>query len=433
MSLIVIKIPDIERAINKSVNTLIGTFKSISSNKTGGWWNNITPNEVGGWHQFIFDKKIGAVATSQGIACFAYSNKEFAKLPLSINLLKNEQFKDGGFTIKILSEFPIVESTSWVLLGIKDIKNEIAKEIITEGAKWLENNRNDDKGWGAIEGTASRIYATALAIWALLATNSRKYQKIINEGINWIKDARNADGCWGELPRDEKSTPFHTAFVIFVLRQCGISADSDILSKSLRWLDEQWDKKDMWDLHEETANLLEHYDLEIAPEKWTRIVWNHFVTPWVIIALLNCGVLNGKVFRGIDWLIKSQTKEGGWKHRNVNELTLWAVHDSLFCLTSFLDRIVDIKNYDSVELHDDVLVLKGKFDLARKIKSAISLTAIFIKKYWAGVIISLYLLIGGICTLENLWTLQSYLIGLVFPISLLVIQWIKEKTVVIIK
>ncbi len=433
MSLIVIKIPDIERAISKPINTLIGTFKSISSNKTGGWWNNITPNEVGGWHQFIFDKKIGAVATSQGIACFAYSNKEFAKLPLSINLLKSEQFKDGGFTIKILSEYPIVESTSWVLLGIKDIKNEVAEEIITEGAKWLENNRNDDNGWGAIKGTASRIYATALAIWTLSATNSGKYQAIISEGINWIKDARNADGCWGELPRDEKSTPFHTAFVIFVLRQCGISAESDIISKSLRWLDEQWDKKDMWDLHEETANLLEHYDLEIAPEKWTRIVWNHFVTPWVIIALLNCGVLNGKVFRGIDWLIKSQTKEGAWKHRNVNELTLWAVHDSLFCLTSFLDRIVDIKNYDSVELHDDVLVLKGKFDLARKIKSAISLTAIFIKTYWAGVIISLYLLIGGICTLKNFWTLQSYLIGLVFPISLLVIQWIKEKTVVIIK
>lgn len=425
MSLIVIKISDIEHAISKSINTLMDTFKSVTSNKGG--------EEIGGWHQFMFDNKIGAVATSQGIACFTYSDKKFAKLPLSINLLKNEQFKDGGFTIKILSEFPIVGSTSWVLLGIRSRKNEKAQEIITEGAKWLENNRNDDNGWGAIKGTASRIYATALAIWALSATNSRKYQTIISEGINWIKDARTADGCWGELPRDEKSTPFHTAFVIFVLRQCGISAESDIISKSLRWLNEQWDKESMWDLHEETANLLEHYDLEIAPEKWTRIVWNHFVTPWVIITLLNCGVLNGKVFRGIDWLIKNQTKEGGWKHRNVNELTLWATHDALFCLTTFLNHIVNIKNYDSVELHDDVLVLKGKFDLTRKIKSAISLTAIFIKTYWAGVIISLYLLIGGICALENLLTLESYLIGLVIPILLLVIQWRIGKTVVIIK
>jgi hypothetical protein len=425
MSLIVIKISDIEHAINKSINTLIGTFKSVTSNKEG--------KDKGGWHQFIFDKKIGAVATSQGIACFAYPNKEFAKLPLSINVLKNEQFKDGGFTIKILSEFPLVESTSWVLLGVRDIKNEIAKEIITEGAKWLENNRNDDNGWGAIKGTASRIYATALAIWALSTTNSRKYQTIISEGTNWIKDARNADGCWGELPRDEKSTPFHTAFVIFVLRQCGISADSDIISTSLHWLDEQWDKRDMWESHKETTNHIEHYDLEITPTRRARIIWNHFVTPWVIIALLNCGVINGKVFRGIGCLINRQTKEGCWKHQNVNELTLWAIHDALFCLTSFLNHIVDIKNYDSVELHDDVLVLKGKFDLAKKIKSAISLTTVFIKKYWAGVIMFSYLLIGGICTLTNLISVESYIIGLVFPTFLVIMQWIIGRTVLIIK
>jgi hypothetical protein len=425
MSLIVIKISDIEHAINKSINILINTFKIVSSNNVG--------EEIGGWHQFIFDNKMGAVATSQSIACFAYSNKKFGKLPLAINLLKNEQFKNGGFTIKILSEFPIVESTSWVLLGIRDLRNEIAMEIITEGAKWLENNRNEDNGWGVIKGTASRIYTTSLAIWALSVTKGKDYQAIINEGIDWIKNTRNADGCWGELPRDERSTPFHTAFVIFMLRQCGIPADSDIISTSLRWLDEQWDKECMWDSHEETANLLEHYDLETAPTKWTRIVWNRFATPWVIIALLNCGIINGKVFRGIDWLIKSQTKEGGWKHRNVNELTLWATHDALFCLTSFLEHVVNIKNYDSVELHDNVLVLKGKFNLARKVKTAISLSAIFIKKYWAGVIISLYLLIGGICALENLWTLEYYVIGLVIPISLLVIQWGIGKTVVIIK
>ncbi|RCV63780.1 hypothetical protein C5S53_11980, partial [Methanophagales archaeon] len=96
-------------------------------------------------------------------------------------------------------------------------------------------------------------------------------------------------------------------------------------------------------------------------------------------------------------------------------------------------HVVNIKNYDSVELHDNVLVLKGKFNLARKVKTSISLSAIFIKKYWAGVIISLYLLIGGICALENLWTLEYYVIGLVIPISLLVIQWGIGKTVVIIK
>jgi hypothetical protein len=425
MSLVVIKTSDIEYAISKSINTLIDNFKSIRSDNGG--------NEIGGWHQFIFDDKIGAVATSQGIACFAYPNKEFAKLPLAINLLKNEQFKDGGFTIKILSEFPLVESTSGVLLGIRDIKNEIAKEIITKGAKWIENNRNDDNGWGAIKETVSRVYATTLAMWALSATKGKECQAIINEGIDWIKNARNADGCWGELPRDEKSTPFHTAFVIFVLRQCGISADSDIISTSLCWLDEQWDKRDMWESHNETTNHIEHYDLEITSTRRARIIWNHFVTPWVIIALLNCGILNGKVFRGIDCLINRQTKEGCWKHQNVNEFTLWAIHDSLFCLTSFLDRIVDIKNYDSVELHDDVLVLKGKFDLARKIKSAVSLTALFIKKYWAGVFISLYLLIGGICVLKNLWCFESYLIGLIIPISLLVIQWRIGKTVVIIR
>ncbi len=135
MSLIVIKISDIEHAINKSINTLINSFKIVSSNNVG--------EEIGGWHQFIFDNKMGAVATSQSIACFAYSNKKFGKLPLAINLLKSEQFKNGGFTIKILSEFPIVESTSWVLLGIRDLRNEMAMVIITEGAKWLENNRNE--------------------------------------------------------------------------------------------------------------------------------------------------------------------------------------------------------------------------------------------------------------------------------------------------
>ncbi len=431
MSLIVIKKSDIEYAINKSINTLVDTFKSIT--ELGGWWNNITPNELGGWHQFIFDKKIGPVATSQGIACFAYSDKEFARLPLAINFLRNEQFTDGGFTIRIFGEFPLVESTSWVLLGIRDIKNEVAEEIITKGAKWLESNRNEDAGWRPIKGVTSRVYATALVIWALSSTRGKEYQAIINEGIDWIRNARNADGCWGELPRDERSTPFHTAFVIFMLRQCGISADSDIISTPLRWLDEQWNKKDMWESHKETANLVEHYDLETAPTKWTRIIWNHFVTPWVIIALLNCGIINKKVFRGIEWLIINQTKEGGWEHRNVNKLTLWAIHDALFCLTSFLNHIVNIKNYDTIELHDDVLVLKGKFNLARKIKSIVSLIMVFIKRYWAGVVMFSYLLIAGICTLINLVSVESYVIGLLIPALLVVIQLIMGRIVVIIK
>lgn len=431
MNLLVIKISDIEYVINKSINTLVGTFKSIT--ELGDWWNDITPNELGGWHQFIFDKKIGPVATSQGIACFAYSNKEFARLPLAINFLRNEQFKDGGFTIRIFGEFPLIESTSWVLLGIRDIKNEVVEEIITKGAKWLADNRNEDGGWGPIKGLSSRVYATALAIWTLSSTSGKEYQAIINEGINWIRNARNADRCWGELPRDERSTPFHTAFVVFVLRQCKLPADSEIISTSLRWLNEQWDKKDMWESYKETTNLVEHYDLEISSTKWTRITWNHFVTPWVIIALLNCGIINKKVFRGVEWLIMNQTKEGGWKHRNVNKLTLWAIHDAIFCLISFLNCILDIKNYDTIELHDNVLVLKGKFNLARKIKSVISLTVNVIKKYWAGIIMFLYLLIGGICTLRNLLSIESYMLGLVIPTLLVVIQWIIGRTVVIIK
>ena len=49
-----------------------------------------------------------------------------------------------GFTLRILSKFPIVESTSWVLLGIRDIKNEIKEEIVAKGAEWLKDNRNLD-------------------------------------------------------------------------------------------------------------------------------------------------------------------------------------------------------------------------------------------------------------------------------------------------
>lgn len=416
MSLLVIKLSDIERTINKSINTLIDTFKI-----TG---------EIGGWHQYIFEEKVGSVATSQGVACFAYTNKEFAKIPLAINLLKNEQFNEGGFTLRILSKFPIVESTSWVLLGIRDIKTEIKEEIVAKGAEWLKDNRNDDSGWGPIKGMPSRVYATALAIWALLTANNRKYQTILNEGIDWIKNARNSDGCWGELPRNDRSTPFHTAFVIFVLRLCGFSVDLDIISKAINWLNDQWDKMNMWEFYKETTNLVEHYDVETAPN-WTRIIWNHFVTPWATIALLSCGVLNKKVFKSIEWLISSQTNEGGWKTSNVGVLTLWAIHDALFCLISFLDHIANLQNYDSIELHSDVLVLKGEFSLERRLKNLIDLTLIFMKKYWAGIIISLYLLIGWIYVLKNLLSIESYFLGLIIPISLLVIQWLIGKMVVI--
>ena len=417
MGSLVIKSSDTKYIIDKSIDTLKNSFKTVTNDD----------RNIGGWHQFISKKKIGAVATSQAISCFAYFNKDFIKIQSAINFLKRNQLEDGGFTLSTMGEkSPMVESTSWSILGIRDKNDKIKKEISTDGAEWLKNNKNDDNGWGPIKGMDSRIYASALALWALSTIDDGNYQTIINNGIDWIKKARNTDNCWGELPNDDRSTPFHTAFIIFVLMQCGFSADSDVISKAINWLNEQWNTEDMWELYNETTNLVEHYDIQTMSSQ-ARITWNHFATPWVIIALVSCGIINKKVFRGVEWLINSQTEEGCWKHPNTNELTLWSIHDALFCIKSFLDHVSNVKNYDSLELHDDVLILKGNFTIRKKVKSWINVALSFTKEHWSWGIICLILLIGGICFSKNMISFESYVIGVILPILLLIMSWMYEK------
>jgi hypothetical protein len=417
MSSLVIKSSDIKDVIDKSIDILKNSLKTVSDND----------GNIGGWHQFIHSEKIGAVATSQAVSCFAYFNKEFTKLQLAINFLESNQLEDGGFALSTMGEkSPMVESTSWSILGIRNKKDTISKEISTNGAEWLKNNKNDDNGWGPIKSMDSRVYASALALWALSTIDDDNYQTIINNGIDWIKKARNTDNCWGELPNDDKSTPFHTAFIIFVLMRCGFSADSDIISKATNWLNDQWNTEDMWESYSEATNLVEYYDMQIMSSR-ARITWNHFATPWVIIALLSCGIINKKVFRGVEWLINFQTNEGCWKHPNTNDLTLWSIHDVLFCIKSFLDHVFSIENYDSLELHDDVLILKGEFTIGKKVKSWINVAIAFTKEHWSWIIICLILLMGGICFSKNIISSESYVIGLIFPILLLIMSWMYGK------
>src|SRR5437660_11456204 len=64
-----------------------------------------------------------------------------------------------------------------------------------------------------------------------------------------------------------------------------------------------------------------------------------------------------EIFSGVKWLVHSQNKDGSWNINGVPKNRIWAVHDAILAIKTFLDKTVSIHLIDQMIRIDNILIL----------------------------------------------------------------------------
>jgi hypothetical protein len=411
---------DVENTINTLVSNVDQSFVMVSE-------------ELGGWHHYLTSRKASALGTALGLACLSYKIKRLnRKVILGITLLEKSINDDDGYGIKIIEggKISLTESTSYICLSLITLSNrmELSKEyrnkvvdLIKKCVMWLIVNRNSGEGFGPRRSYESRVCSTCIAVIALqkaLEANiindvsepkSDIVLQVIKDAINWLIDAKNDDGGWGELSKNQKSTAFHTSISIMALK-CTRMVDEDRLFKKAKgWLLTNWNETDLWEKSGDTANLTEMYDIYIENQKWSRAIWNHFPSALAIVALHTLGndFATVQLFKGIKWML-TQSRKGYVARITDSSPPIWAIWDTLLVLDTF----VTFCESKFISLYEP----------KRFLVKAIGFAFHVLRDFSGYIILLLYVLVGLCLVLKNLLSTENYVIGLLVPISFIILE-----------
>ena len=396
--------------------------------------NNIIRTEAKiGWHQILSGsiQRVGWVGSAVGLLTLTKNRCSREYIEQIQNQLLQDQFSsadqmiDGGWSIRIISEFPVLEGTAWVLLGL--VATQCSKrEAIDRAYGWIANNQNEDGGWGSIVNQPSRVHLTCLALRVLYAKHNRFSNKV-QKGIDWLKRARNEhDGGWGDLP-GRPSSCFHTADVLYTLRMSQLDGEQDMVEGALNYLLENWDPRLMWD----QEPLSEEYDIVLTPEKWFRIRIHNFPTAWAVIALLagdaKHGILREEVWQSLNQILKAQEQLGYWRHSHDHEnIYVWGIHDNTFALRFFQENLLKYDPQLRMQLYGEAIIISHQHTQATLANLALRATVSnfwrLLRRNWRILIFVTYCVVALGLLLSNILTWKDVLLGLIVPAVLVIWQ-----------
>jgi hypothetical protein len=322
-----------------------------------------------GWHQYIDEDKVGDVATGQGILIMSYLNYCYPFLPDLITTLQQGQFcrevdnpDNGGWVLLSSREMPTVEATVWSMLGLLAGGEPANTQSIQMGKAWLVKNQNKDGGWGPRESLQSRTYTTFLVCYCLgiLENQGPKEQlPYSQDAIKWLLKGQNEDGGWGE-GLGQGSSVVHTAYALLALHSLELELIANQIRKGVRYLYKHWDEKHMW----EGTLITERYEIPSTQQDdraWARVTIEYFPTPWAVTALLAVGesACDERIFSSIKWLLHTQNNDGSWTLDNIPRNRLWAIHDALLALNTFVSKIMTGQTADRVFLLENTLLISS--------------------------------------------------------------------------
>lgn len=300
--------------ISKSVDWLYNTWKK---NKTGVGWS-ITPDNprIMQW---------GGTLDAIRALVFAGANLNNPMISESVEWLIQTQNDDGGWCSWEIKN-SCVDVTCWIVITLKMLEMDIYQANINKAIQYIISNQKKDGSWGAYREGESRVYATLLAIWALIGIDKSSMMK----GINWIIDARNDDGAWGFKYKDNASNVPMAAIALIVLGKASYITSLENCQKSINYIYSKMHRDYSWEpIHE----LYLAYDNENFEQSPTTC--NHFTGAWAIMALISVGenITNIKLMRAISVFLKSQNANGSWCYLKYNKTEYtWCLANGLWAL-----------------------------------------------------------------------------------------------------
>jgi nicotinamide mononucleotide adenylyltransferase len=288
----------------------------------------------GGWGEEI--RKEGAIpsplVTSQMIlGLLPHLNVDYTKSLKTeiINTIKiavkylDSCFRDHGWSDHAGGE-RLIDATGAVVTALIDaipLYEDVpeTQELLTKvrsAVSYLQDEKNDDGGWGITRGSDSRMQFTYWALMALLSyrksplfkseENKKRLLDCIGHGVKWLKDNFNSNKYLSFSIRiNQKSNPVATAWGIELFNELDVPVDAE---KVLEYLNKSQTAKGRWAIQDDAINFK-----SIPRRVYVLSDWPHIAVCLLILR----EPLSSNFFKDVmSHICDLQIERGGFKHRH---------------------------------------------------------------------------------------------------------------------
>jgi endonuclease/exonuclease/phosphatase family metal-dependent hydrolase len=321
-----IGLPELIRSTERS---LMSCLRHEAVKQGAGWM---------GWSHALDENRVSVIATAYGLRILAMtrvSSRFHPRISRSLKSLLDLKCTDGGWSASSQSRTQShPEPTAFALLALHSWN--YWKEL-QEGKLVLEKLVADDSiFWQHVYSVATvgRILAeidTRSELVSKLSNTLHKgaYRNSKGQIRYWSRQMLdNTDANFGWT--DTQGSVIHTAHAVLALSRMykatgGRTGGSPLdLQEACEWL-----------ISQEWTNTSEDINRQVELGKYDKLAVRHFVSPWVVIALLEADYNPNhiKIRSAVKELVLSH-KDGLWNWGPL-ERPIWATHDALYALISF--------------------------------------------------------------------------------------------------
>ncbi|GAA3794181.1 hypothetical protein GCM10022226_11890 [Sphaerisporangium flaviroseum] len=393
----------------------------------------------GGWYHQLDMVPPGPTATGVALTAFHQCGETPEHLADALRFLKARQIKsddpllDGGWAMNTSFGLPVVEATGWVARYLGLARCGLAEDgpSVPRAYQWLVNNQNGDGGWGSLRGCPSRVWLTCLALRALAQLSPRS--PAVKRGVEWLLAQQNRSSCgWGENAT-RSPTVTHTALALITLAEVGADRTGENIFGAYTWLETHLDASVIDDPHARIESYNVTHLVDGTPAVWHTILL-HYGMPIALSALLrHPGAPPADLIcAGFNTIARTQLEGGHWQNiQGGDSVSIWA-------LWPFVQALADVRDLSPVRSADQITWSKELVVIQRQDAGGRPLTALlraqrwlavtrFFARTWASLLLILSTLTGLVLVGIGRFNWKDYILGMILPIGLLVIQEARQR------
>ncbi|GAB3425471.1 prenyltransferase/squalene oxidase repeat-containing protein [Flindersiella endophytica] len=299
----------------------------------------VSEDGIHGWNQYRDDDGLGVLSTAQGLLCYVYAHRNGVS-HLVAETLTRFQNEDGGWQVRRAleggsSQISVTESTCFCLRALHEAGRSEADPAIAAGIDWLEASQDASGGWRSSARSGEPcVSATSAAVQVLVEYGGTR---AVAKAVAWLKRAQCDNGGWARetASSSDMATPAYTAHAIVALLAAGVPKDDGVIVRGCDYLIGAFDRS----RSEPWAST--YYRSIVDPSRSARMTFRLFATPWVLAALILAGrdLDDPRILLGVERLLALQESNGAWRTdaQEPDRRSIWAVHDALFALRTFVD------------------------------------------------------------------------------------------------
>ncbi|MFI7028439.1 prenyltransferase/squalene oxidase repeat-containing protein [Microbispora rosea] len=393
----------------------------------------------GGWYHQLDTFPPGPTATGVALTAFHQCGETPEHLTDALAFLKARQINssdpllDGGWAMNTSLGLPVVEATGWVAryLGLARCGLLDEGPSVSRAYQWLVNNQNEDGGWGSLRGCPSRVWLTCLALRAMAQLHPRS--GAVKRGIEWLLARQNRTSCgWGET-ETRSATVTHTALALMTLAETGVDRAGENILGAYKWLETHLDPTAIDDRHAR----VESYNVTHVTNGM-QVVWHtvllHYGMPIALSALLRHpgSPPANLICAGFDTISRTQLEGGYWPNiQGGDSVSIWALWPFVQALTDIRD-VSPVRTADQITWTQQLVVVQRQEVRGRPLSALLRAQrwlAIgrFFGRSWATILLILSTLTGLVLVGIGRFDWKDYVLGMILPIGLLVIQEARQR------